>query len=388
MSRPGARRGAWSPRPLVAIAVGVAALAGCGEATAPVAPPALPAGPDPVPPPVDLSAAWATSGPAAAGFDAGRLNAAFEQAPSAAPNLLALVVVRHGRLVREAYFGGLAHADSAFDMRSVTKTVTALLVGLASDRGLLNVSDRMTAWVEHASLRPAHAAIRVRDLLTMTSGMRWSDDDDFGPWARSGEPVGYVLAQSVVAAPGERFIYNTGGSHLLTVIVERAVDGSAMDFAERYLFRPLGMRRHRWPVMQDGVVAGGVALALRPRDAAKVGQLLLQGGRSGAEQIVSRTWVDVQTSRLVPLQDIGAVLRDAAYGYQTWHDADGGGDGVQAFVLWGYGGQFVWVVPDRQLVVVAATHWRGTGDFAYQQAHLVAEDVVRPVVAAALPIVR
>ena len=390
MSRYRRRRGpclSWRPVAGVVGVVGVALSAGCGAAAAPVAPPERPAGPDPVPPPVDLSVAWATSEPATQGFDPLLLDAAFAGADEAAPNLRALLVVRNGRLVREEYFGGM-HRDSAFDMRSVTKTVTALLVGLASERGSLDPEDRMTEWLQHPSLRAEHDAIRVRDLLTMTSGIRWSDAEHFTPWARSGRPVGFVLDLPVVAAPGRQFMYNTGGSHLLTVIVSSAVGGDALEFAERGLFGPLGIVNKRWPVMQDSVIVGGAALALRARDAAKIGQLLLQGGRSGAEQVVSRVWVEAQTARLVSLGDIGGVLRDAGYGYQTWNDRAGGDANVSAFVMWGYGGQFVWVVPDRQLVVVSQAHWRGVRDYDFEQAGRVADLVVRPVIAAARPMRR
>jgi len=342
-------------------------------------------GPDPVPPPVDLSRAWATSTAEAEGFDTQLLDEAFAAAPKAIPNLRALVAVRNGRLVREAYFGPM-HRDSAFDMRSVTKTATALLVGLASDQGRLRPDDLMTQWLRHASLRPEHDPIRVRDLLTMTSGMQWSDAENFGPWVRSGRPVGYVLDLPVTAPPGQRFEYNTGGSHLLAVIVDSAVGGDALAFAQRRLFDPLGITNRRWPVMQDSVIVGGAALALRARDAAKLGQLLLQGGRSASRQIVSRAWVEAQTARHVSLGDLGGVLRDAGYGHQTWSDRHGGGDDVSGFVMWGYGGQFVWVVPDRQLVVVSQAHWRGVRDYSFEQAGRVADLVMRPVIAAARPI--
>jgi len=163
-----------------------------------------------VPAPVDLSRAWTASTPGGEGFDPELLGSAFANAANAVPNIRALVAIRNGRLVEEAYFGGM-HRDSAFDMRSVTKTVTALLVGLASDRGLLDPDDLMTDWLSHPSRRSEHGGIRVRDLLTMTSGMQWSDEEDFGPWVRSGRPVGYVLDLPIVAPPGRRFIYNTGG---------------------------------------------------------------------------------------------------------------------------------------------------------------------------------
>ena len=379
MKRGGARRSGW-----FAGLICLAGVAGCGSEASPSGPDEPRGGPDPVPPPVDLSSAWATSTAAAEGFDPDLLEAAFAGAHEAVPNLRALVVARNGRLVREAYFGGM-HRDSAFDMRSVTKTVTALLVGIASDRGSLNPDQRMTDWLQHPSLRAEHDAIRVRDLLTMTSGIRWSDAEHFTPWARSGRPVGFVLDLPVVAAPGRQFMYNTGGSHLLAAIVSSAVGGDALEFAERRLFGPLGIVNKRWPVMQDSVIVGGAALALRPRDAARIGQLMLQGGRSGAEQVVSRAWVEAQAARLVSLGDLGGVLRDAGYGYQTWNDRAGGGD-VSAFVMWGYGGQFVWVVPDRQLVVVSQTHWRGVRDYDFEQAGPVADLVARSVMASARPI--
>lgn len=377
-------RGRRARPPRLTAAFCAAALAACGDAAAPADPGDVGTGPDPVPAPIDLSRAWATSTPEAQGFDPELLGGAFADAASAVPNIRALIAARNGRLVEEAYFGGM-HRDSAFDMRSVTKTVTALLVGLASDRGLLNPEDLMTDRLSHPSRRSEHGGIRVSDLLTMTSGMQWSDEEDFGPWVRSGRPVGYVLDLPVVAPPGRRFIYNTGGSHLLTVIVENVVEGSALEFAERELLGPLGIDHKRWPVMQDSVIVGGAALALRPRDAAKLGQLVLQGGRSGSRQIVSRAWVEAQIGPLVSLGDIGYVLRDAGYGYQTWSDRRGGGDDVSAFVMWGYGGQFVWVVPDRQLVVVAQTHWRGTGDHEGRQADAVADLIVHRVIEAARP---
>lgn len=345
--------------------------------------PTSPIGPDPIPPSVDLSRGWTRSSAADEGFDVATLDRAFDDAASV-ENLRALVVIRNGRLVREAYFGG-ARPDTALDLRSVTKSVTALLVGIASDQGLLDIRDPIDSWLQHDALRTEHQPIRIEHLLTMTSGMRWSDATDFNPWILSGRPVGYVLDQEVLAPPGELFMYNTGGSHLLAVIVGNASGVNTLDFARERLFEPLGIVDFRWPLMQDGIPVGGAALALLPTDAAKIGQLLLQRGRSGVVQVVSADWVDAQTSTRVALGAVAGVLADAGYGYQTWTDGSGGGAGVRAFVMWGFGGQFVWVVPDRQLVVVAAAHWRGTNDFDGRQARRVATQAVRSVVEAATP---
>jgi CubicO group peptidase (beta-lactamase class C family) len=294
-------------------------------------------------------------------------------------NLRALVVVRNGRLVREAYFNGTA-ADSFLDMRSVTKTVTALLVGIASDSGYLTVDDPMADWLTGYALRPAHDGIRLRHLLTMTSGILWSDQDNFAPWALSGEPVDYVLDLPVVAEPGARFIYNTGTSHLLSVIVGRAAGRSMYDFALDRLLLPLGIAPpafHWWVLGSDPV--GGAGFAPRPRDAARIGQLLLQRGRSGDRQVVSGDWIDAATTHQYEFGGpVNGVLQRGAYGYQLWLDAD-----PEMWVAWGYGGQFIWTVPSKRLVVVAAAHWVGIGyDNAAVQARTNAA-LIRDVIRAA-----
>lgn len=305
---------------------------------------------------VDLSAPWRTSSPVAEGFDASALDAAFGLA-AGIENLRALVVVRNGRLVREAYFNDTT-ADSFLDMRSVTKTVTALVLGIASDSGYLGVDEAMADWLAGYALRPAHEGIRLRHLLTMTSGIQWSDQEDFAPWAFSGTWVDYVLDLPVVADPGDRFIYNTGGSHLLSVIVGRAADRSMYDLALDRFLAPLGVGDpdFRWWVLGPDPV-GGAGFAPRARDAAKIGQLLLQRGRSGSRQVISEAWIDEVTTRHhVFGGPIGGVLEHGAYGYQLWLDAD-----PEEWVAWGFGGQFIWVVPSKELVVVTASHWQGIG---------------------------
>lgn len=368
---PGRLATAWLPpagRIGLALVAASFAIAACGDPSGPSGP----GGPVALEP-VDLSGVWATSTAADEGFDVPAFEAAFSEAPSI-QNLRALVVVRNGRLVRDAYFGP-AHADSAFDMRSVTKSVTAIVTGIAVDRGLLDVEDRMVDWLPGEAVRPEHDPILVRHLLTMTSGMQWSDLENFNPWALSGEWITYVLDLPVVAAPGQAFIYNTGGSHLLSVIIGNATGESALALAERDLFGPLGIDRYRWPIL-DGHPAGGVALALRPLDAAKIGQVLLQGGVSGSTRLVPEAWIDAQTGLRVELGSLG--IFQGGYGYQTWVDRTHG-----AFVLWGYGGQFVWCVPDENLVIVTAAHFQGVDDYAADQAFEIATRTILPLIAAA-----
>ncbi len=326
----------------------VAASSGCSDASV-VRPPR-----DLATDPVDLSSPWEVSSAEAEGFDSRRLDAAFAEA-ALLENIRALLVVRNGRIVREAYFNGTT-ADTVLDVRSVTKTATALLVGIAADDGLLDVEDELAAWFPPDSLAPEHDGIRVRHLLTMTSGIEWTDEGDFVPWIRSGRPIGYVLDLPVVAAPDAVFIYNTGGSHLLAEVVAGATGGDALAFAEERLFEPLGVTGERWLTI-GGQPSGGAGLALRARDLARLGQLVLQRGNAGGRRVVSEAWIDEAFARRVALGSVAEVLGSGGYGYQVWTESAE----LEAFVMWGFGGQFVWVVPEESMVVVGASHWSGIG---------------------------
>ncbi len=336
----------WSSTRIGALApVLVSLAAGCGDA---------PVGPSGAGLPLDLAAPWGVSSPAEVGFDESLLADAVVRA-EALENLRTLIVVRDGRLVVERYRRS-TDRDTPLDVRSVTKTVTGLLVGIAADRSALRPDDPLSRWLPPDGLRPEHEAIRLRHLLTMTSGIRWSDAEDFVPWAQSRRPVGYVLDLPVVAGPGERFIYNTGGSHLLAVMMDSAVSQGVLRLAEDALFRPLGMRDWHWWSL-DGVPSGGAGLALRARDLAKLGQLILQEGRSGSTPLVPGSWMEEAFAPRVVLGSVGTVLREGGYGYQVWTESAA----PEAMVAWGFGGQFVWVVPEKGLVLVAAQHWTGIG---------------------------
>ncbi len=351
---------------LAVLFVAAVLLAACGDAAGPSFQP------------IDLASPWEISNPAAEGFDVAALDSAFSEA-AGIENLRALVVVRNGRLVRDAYFHGTA-PDSFLDMRSVTKTVTALMVGIAADSGYLTIDDAMADWLADRAVRPAHDGIRLRHLLTMTSGIQWTDQENFGPWVLSGEPVDYVLDLPVVAEPGARFIYNTGTSHLLGVIVGRAAGRSMYDLTLDRMLLPLGIgdADFRWWVLGADPV-GGAGFSPRARDAAKIGQLILQDGRSGDRQVVSAAWVDAVTTRQFEFGGpVNGVLEQGAYGYQLWLDRD-----PEQWIAWGYGGQFIWMVPSERLVVVTASHWVGIGyDNAAVQARTNAALIKRVVRAA------
>ncbi len=308
----------------------------------------------------DLAAPWLRTTLEAVGFDANALFVAGE-AGARIDRLRSLVVVRGGRLAYERYYGG-AGVDSLADVRSVTKSILATLVGIGLANGLVDSLDQpITDFIEQPefSVTVEHADVSIRHLLMMTSGLFWLDDNRAGynEWIASDHHVDYLLDRPFDALPGAVFTYNSAATHLLGVVLQKAVDRPLPDFADDFLFGPLGISDVVWEELSSGYVNGGAGVDLRPRDLAKIGQLFLQRGWSGTRPIVPEQWIDeVTTQRWDDLGSVGPIER-LSYGYLWWLDVD-----REAFFAWGFAGQFIYVAPRLDAVVVATTDWRDLGE--------------------------
>jgi CubicO group peptidase (beta-lactamase class C family) len=323
---------------------------------------------------LDLSLEWQTASPASQDIDPGAITSAINHARGL-PRILSLLVVRNGFLVVEQYFNG-NKADSLNDGRSVTKSVLSTLVGAAVRQGLLTgVDTRLDALVPATyldQLSAAKRAITVRDLLTMSSGFEWHENDgvlpanaEYNGWVLSSDPVAYLLARPLIATPGTIFTYNSAGTHLLSVLLTTATGPPLAEFARESVFDPLGIPEARWETFPDGTPNGGSGLKLRPRDFAKIGALWLNDGSTGRMTILDPGDVASGTSpRFGYWAPAPPPLSSFGYGYSWWTARTGPGDG---FFAWGFGGQFIFVVPVRSLVVVVTTEWRGAGAQAPQQ---------------------
>ena len=249
-----------------------------------------------------------------------------------------VVIVRHGVLVYEKYFVGadqrwpenhwgeplpiLPHdAETKHDMSSSTKSVVALLVGIALDRGALKSLDTpaFDFFPEYADLRsPERDAITVRDLLTMRAGLRWIYHPYLSFWRQinaAPDPYRLILAQPVTATPGTVFRYNNGSVELMGAIIQRAMHRPLDEFAKEALFDPLGITDWEWGRMANGDPGASWGLRLRLRDFAKIGQLVLSHGRWHGRQIVSEERVKDMTAPQV-------TRREGAYGYYWWLELD------------------------------------------------------------------
>jgi CubicO group peptidase (beta-lactamase class C family) len=163
---------------------------------------------------------------------------------------------------------------------------------------------------------------------------------------RSDDWVGYVLDRGVAGAPGEEYAYNSGLSILLGAIIECATGLHVDEFAEEYLFKPLGIHDYRWFTAPDGTCHTGGGLSLRPRDAAKIGTMMLQGGAWQSQRILSEGWVRESTRQHTKPGDY-------PYGYQ-WHlhTFSVNDTAVKSFCAAGYGGQWLFMVPALDMAVV------------------------------------
>jgi CubicO group peptidase (beta-lactamase class C family) len=298
---------------------------------------------------------WPAATPDAQRLDAERLRDLVSRMERGSfGELTSLLVVRHGRLVVERYFRG-AGPDDPQPLASVTKSVTSLLVGIAEDQGRLPGLDTPLAGLlpEYADLFTDgdRRSITLEHVLTMTTGLAWFESAPPLPFA--GERAGWlrvVLRQPLTDRPGARFNYNSGTVMVLSAALQRAYRTPVSAFAARALFRPLGFGASEWPAIDEGLTPTAGGLALRPRDLAKIGQLLLEGGSWRGRRVVSEAWLQRSTAALVPGPE------GSRYGYLWWRlpEVLPPGAAILEGTVYagGAGDQYLFVVPRADLVVV------------------------------------
>lgn len=211
-----------------------------------------------------------------------------------------LLIVRHGRIVLDAYYAPYA-ADIPHVINSATKSVTGTLTAIAIRDGLLDSLDhRMLDFF--ADRGPVDAddrkkAITIANLLDMTSGLDWKEPLDGRPdsvieMALSPDWVKFILDRPMSNAPGETFNYNSGNSQLVSAIIAKLTGMSARDYAKTKLFAPLGITTSNWLQDPQGITIGGYDLSLLPRDMARIGYLYLRKGQWEDKQLLPAVWID------------------------------------------------------------------------------------------------
>jgi CubicO group peptidase (beta-lactamase class C family) len=287
-----------------------------------------------------------------------------DAAARALPRLHSLIVSHGGEVIFERYYNG-SRRDRLANIKSASKSVISALVGIAIERGLIpSVTTPIVKYFpELAQERDARKReITVEHLLTMRPGLEGTSNRNYGAWVTSRNWVRHVLARPMFAPPGEEMEYSTGNTHLLSAILTKASGKSTWEFANEALARPLGFTLPQWPRDPQGIYFGGNDMLLTPRQMLSFGELYMNEGRVGGQQVLRRNWVEQSCEGRARNRRPGNPgfdgnreldpLRDREYGYLWWVYEIRGYDTCFA---WGYGGQYVFVVPALDLVMVTTS---------------------------------
>lgn len=287
-----------------------------------------------------------------------------DEAARALPRLHSLLVSRDGELIFERYYNG-TRRDRPGNIKSASKSLISALVGIAIDRGL--IADTQTPIINYfpelaQDPDPRKRKITVEHLLTMRPGLEGTSNRNYGAWVTSRNWVRHALARPMFAVPGEEMEYSTGNTHLLSAILTKATGKSTWQFANEVLARPLGFTFAQWPRDPQGIYFGGNDMLMTPRQMLALGELYLNRGRLSGRQIVPEAWVERSCEGRARNRRPGNPAfdstrwfdptRDRKYGYGWWvHEIRD----YETCFAWGYGGQYIFVMPELDLVMVTTS---------------------------------
>jgi CubicO group peptidase (beta-lactamase class C family) len=320
---------------------------------------------------------WPVSTPEAQGLDSSLVAALYGRA-AGLETIHALLLVKDGHLIGEAYFNGGSVEEEA-RLQSVTKSFTSALAGIAFERGCLTSLDqKMVDFFPELAGRiqdPRKRQITIEQMLQMRAGFPWEEStrELFDLLYRGFRPA-TLLEVRLVRDPGTGMEYSNLTSHLLGIVVARACSTDLRTFGQRYLFGPIGVEPGKWIRDWEGNYNGHADLYMTARDAARFGLLYADRGAWKGRQIVPRAWVErslrtySEHAWKIP---IGRNFADMGYGYQWWSARAGR---HRFHFAWGHGGQQIALVDGFDLVIVVTADplfgQHGGGPWKYEKANL------------------
>jgi len=272
------------------------------------------------------------------------------------------LVSQNSKLVFQYYQNSKATSSLA-KLNSVTKSVNSALVGICLDRGLIpSVHTPITEYFADYLVNdpdPRKQTITIYHLLTMSAGFDWPEFGEwnyFAPMVFAKDITEFILGRDLISEPGTVMNYNSGCSHLLGAIVQQVTGQKAADFAQKELFKPLGITEYKWQELGgQSLTADG--LKLKPAGLLKFGQLYLDGGRYNGQQLINPSWITESTNPYyLTYESIGS------YGYQWWVSAASLPDGgeIPFYFALGYQGQYLIIVPSQEIVIAITARLQNT----------------------------
>jgi CubicO group peptidase (beta-lactamase class C family) len=312
---------------------------------------------------------WKVKKPEKVGLDEELISALIEDVDLSGLDIDGLVVVRNGVIVAEHYFY-IYKESTLHETYSVTKSVISALVGIALQQGCIDsIEDPVLSYFpekDFLNLDAQKESLTIEDFLTMSSGLAYDLDEMYA----SQDWVQYTLDQPLIYPPGESWFYSNGGPQVLSALIGQACDMDTIEFADRYLFKPLGIKNYNWQRSETGPPNGSWGLELTPRDMAKIGYLYLQDGIWDGEQILPPDWVDLSIRGYHTVPDPQEPW-DLSYGFLWWIHGDG------IYAAHGYKGQFIYLVPEQDLVIVITSN---IADRDFVQPQLLIRKYILPAV--------
>ncbi|WP_420387073.1 serine hydrolase domain-containing protein [Roseivirga sp.] len=303
-----------------------------------------------------LGDGWETANLKSTAFDTTRLYAFFNQLTKEDHELHGMLLVDNNQLVLEEYFNGY-NASQPHDLRSVSKSIISILLGIAIDEGIIDdINDPISKYLKshnpEKNLDNRKNEITIEHLLTMSAGWDCNDWDKNSQGQedriyKKKDWIQYTLDLPVINDPGSVSNYCTMGVVILAEIISQASGLSIDQFAREFLFEPLGIKDYQWGhTSKKEVIESGKRLYLTPRDLAKIGQLILDQGRWNGRQIVSASWIEAATTSHTSITGV-------EYGYLWWNipfHLDG--KALVSKTATGNGGQYIMVIPEINIVAV------------------------------------
>jgi CubicO group peptidase (beta-lactamase class C family) len=306
---------------------------------------------------------WETSSLRKQGMDSTLIDRGVKFVENNGIGLVSMLIVRNGYLVKEHYFGPNKE-DVFHPLYSVTKSITATVMGIAIDKGFIEgvhlkvldfFPERNFTYVDEDKLN-----MTIYHLLTMTSGLQWNEHsvsyssplNDLTIMKTKNDWVQYTLDKPMVSEPGTQFSYNTGVSHLLSAIIQVATNMTTQEFADEHLFSSLGITNYEWFSDPQGITKGGIDIFLTARDMLKIGYLYHHNGTWDGDLIISEEWIQEASKK-----QIYAAGYSSDYGYQWWIRRP---TSIPVYFANGWAGQRIYVASKKNLIV-AFTSYDSTG---------------------------
>lgn len=285
------------------------------------------------------------------------------------PDFRSLVVIKDGGILVEEYYNTF-WSETIHDIRSAGKSITALCMGIAIDKGFVK-SENESVYsffpdIEvPQSLREKNKEITIRDLMIMSSGLDADTDDSstegfVGNWIGRDDWVTFILNLSQSYETGSRWVYNDASPTLCSAIIQSTTGMSMAEFAEEYLFGPLGIREYYWYKSRMGITGGAGNLYITGIDFAKLGQLVLQQGKWGNSQVISQEWIHKMTSSHIAVSNNEPEAdRYGYFWYLSHKEIDG--KRIDYLSASGNGGNKLYVVPSENMTISVQSSSYGTG---------------------------